>query len=135
MSRKGEAGRKWSEEQRLAASKRAKVMWTGSPYREKQVSKLLVNQKKAALQRKIDSRVRPIESNTSNVRHQRLIEECGNRCQVCGQGPEWNNKPLRLQVHDHRTSRPELLCPNCHSQTDSFCGRAHKNKKKEVLYG
>ena len=40
---------------------------------------------------------------------------------------EWNGKPLRLQVHhingDHTDNRMEnlqLLCPNCHAQTDTY---------------
>ncbi len=55
-----------------------------------------------------------------------LVEQCYN----CGLGPEWDGEPLRLQLHhvngdgrDHRISNIRLLCPNCHSQTDSFAGR------------
>jgi hypothetical protein len=51
-------------------------------------------------------------------------------CAECGQLPEWNGKPLILQVHhingDPTDSRPEnlqFLCPNCHTQTDTFAGR------------
>jgi 5-methylcytosine-specific restriction endonuclease McrA len=51
-------------------------------------------------------------------------------CAECRQPPEWNGKPLVLQVHhingDPTDSRPEnlqFLCPNCHTQTDTFAGR------------
>lgn len=45
----------------------------------------------------------------------------------CGQGPEWKGRKLVLQV-DHRNGRREdcrkanlrFLCPNCHSQTETF---------------
>jgi Zn finger protein HypA/HybF involved in hydrogenase expression len=55
-------------------------------------------------------------------------------CTECGLGPEWNGKPITLQldhingIHDdHRLTNLRFLCPNCHSQTDSFAGR---NKPK-----
>ena len=54
------------------------------------------------------------------------------RCYVCGL-TEWNGRPITLQldhingVHsDHRIQNLRLLCPNCHSQTETFAGR---NKK------
>lgn len=48
-------------------------------------------------------------------------------CVECGLKNEWNNKPIRLQL-DHidgdRTnnelSNLRFLCPNCHSQTDTW---------------
>ena len=57
------------------------------------------------------------------------------RCygEVCGL-TEWKGKPISLQLdhingdkRDHRIDNIRLLCPNCHSQTDSFAGR---NKRK-----
>jgi Zn finger protein HypA/HybF involved in hydrogenase expression len=51
-----------------------------------------------------------------------------NKCADCGIGPEWNGKPLKLQLdhkngnkYDNRIENLRLLCPNCHSQTDTFC--------------
>ncbi|MFI1187692.1 HNH endonuclease signature motif containing protein [Streptomyces californicus] len=51
-------------------------------------------------------------------------------CVLCGTGPMWRGCPLPLEV-DHidgnwRNNRPQnlrLLCPNCHSTTDTYRGR------------
>lgn len=61
-----------------------------------------------------------------------FIEE---KCDECGMGPEWNDKPLSLHLDHingvHDDARPEnlrLLCPNCHSQTDTYAGRNRKKR-------
>lgn len=60
-----------------------------------------------------------------------------NKCFVCDQKDEWNGKKLVLQV-DHIDGNSDnnliinlrLLCPNCHSQTDTFTSRNRKNTKR-----
>lgn len=62
----------------------------------------------------------------------RLISE--NRleyiCAICGNNGFWNNQPLTLTLDhingkhlDHRIENLRFLCPNCHSQTDTFSGK------------
>lgn len=62
-------------------------------------------------------------------RHNLLKDECA----ICGQLPEWNGKPLKLQL-DHIDGDAfnnlfdnlRILCPNCHTQTETFTGRNTK---------
>lgn len=52
------------------------------------------------------------------------------KCEKCGQNDEWQGMPLTLQL-DHKDGNScnnvltnlRWLCPNCHTQTDTFCGR------------
>ncbi|UYQ62331.1 HNH endonuclease signature motif containing protein [Streptomyces peucetius] len=58
------------------------------------------------------------------------------RCALCGTEPLWQGRPLPLEVDhvdgDWRNNRLEnlrLLCPNCHSATDTYRGRAKSRPK------
>lgn len=51
-------------------------------------------------------------------------------CALCGIGPDWNGQPLMLHLdhvngiwNDNRLSNLRIVCPNCHSQTESYCGK------------
>lgn len=61
----------------------------------------------------------------------RLIREgvLQNKCAICSIS-EWNKQPITMQLDhmngdssDHRLENVRLLCPNCHSQTDTWCGK------------
>lgn len=52
-----------------------------------------------------------------------------NVCGGCGIS-EWRASPLALHLDhvngigdDHRLQNLRFLCPNCHSQTETYCGR------------
>jgi DNA-binding CsgD family transcriptional regulator len=71
----------------------------------------------------------------------RLVKEGlkENRCERCGLD-QWYGEPLSLALHhtngdrlDNRLENLELLCPNCHSQTDTFSGRnGHRRKAGQL---
>jgi hypothetical protein len=57
------------------------------------------------------------------------------KCELCGNEGNWLGKPLSLQVDhiDGNSSNESIdnlrfLCPNCHSQTETFTGRNAKHK-------
>jgi HNH endonuclease len=61
-----------------------------------------------------------------------------NRCALCGMESVWNGKPLVLVLdhingvsNDYRLENLRLLCPNCNSQTETFCGRNSKTIRPE----
>lgn len=49
-----------------------------------------------------------------------------NVCEICGIS-EWNGKPINMELHhkdgnkhNHSLDNLQMLCPNCHSQTETF---------------
>jgi hypothetical protein len=77
-----------------------------------------------------------LANSTSRITIKRHLLRAGiivNRCDWCGLS-EWRGRPLSIQLDhvngirdDHRVENLRMLCPNCHSQTDTF---AAKNRKK-----
>lgn len=68
--------------------------------------------------------------NISSLKN-RLVKEgkLEYKCAKCGIN-KWLGLPLSLQLHhkngvnnDHRIENIEFLCPNCHSQTNTFSGK------------
>lgn len=64
----------------------------------------------------------------SNQLRVRLIKEGFKQhvCEACSRS-EWNGKPIPLELHhrdgnnkNNELSNLELLCPNCHSQTETY---------------
>lgn len=73
--------------------------------------------------------------NTVNLK-KRLINSGLKLCE-CEQchNKEWNDKPIPLELHhingdntDNRIENLQILCPNCHAQTDTYCSKNKENK-------
>lgn len=85
---------------------------------------------------------RPIEEYLSNLvrinshaLRMRLLKEGVKeyRCECCRR-KTWNGKPINLELDhingehgDNRLENLRILCPNCHSQTETYCG---KNRRR-----
>ena len=76
-----------------------------------------------------------------------LIVDVENCCELCNTS-KWLDNPITLEVHhidgnnkNNELQNLQILCPNCHSQTDNFRAKNIKNKRcnqlentKKVVY-
>ena len=63
------------------------------------------------------------------------------KCEKCGVGNKWLDEDLKLELHhingnhfDNRLENLQILCPNCHSQTNSYKRRhsiREENKREK----
>jgi len=65
---------------------------------------------------------------------QKLLVEV---CAICGIQPFWNSQKLVLHLDhingspkDNRLENLRLICPNCHSQTETYAGKKTKGGKR-----
>lgn len=81
-----------------------------------------------------------IENSTYGTNHlkTRLIKEniLIYKCEKCGNEGDWMGEKLVLQLEhkngkpkDHRLANLCFLCPNCHSQTETYSGKNRSMKK------
>ena len=98
----------------------------------------------ARINRKDDAEVF-CENSTFNNRtavKKRLYESgVKEECALCGLRSEWNGKPITLQLdhingvwNDNRKENLQIVCPNCHSQTETFGSRSTRPDVKKKYF-
>jgi hypothetical protein len=60
------------------------------------------------------------------------------KCELCGQGEEWNGNQMSLILdhingvwNDNRLENLRIVCPNCNSTLPTHCGKKNSTKYKE----
>jgi len=90
------------------------------------------NQAGKGIKKDIKKRITNLEDYATRSGVRRVIIKDGllpYECSECGIN-EWNNKELSLHLDhingkngDHRLENLRFLCPNCHSQTETYTGK------------
>ena len=60
------------------------------------------------------------------------------KCSCCGLGDSWNGEKLVLQLdhingvnNDHRLENLRFVCPNCHSQQETYAAKNRFNPNRQ----
>ena len=117
---------------RMAKASRINIAGETPEQRQSRISKSVMTQK---ANRALKMATGKFDSLSVYMKRERIDLEQNGKCALCPNDKTWNGKPLRFEL-DHvngdrsNESRANLrlLCPNCHSQTETFC----KPKTREV---
>lgn len=81
----------------------------------------------------------PFETWSKKFRYEHLFLKQDGKCSICSMEATWNGRPLTFHL-DHvdgdrsnnKIENNRLLCPNCHSQTDTYCGKNKASFKSKA---
>lgn len=82
-----------------------------------------------------------LKNNSRGQIKKRLLQDCilENVCSECGLRDYWNDKPIVMHLdhingvnNDNRIVNLRMLCPNCHSQQETYAGRNARKKGNMV---
>lgn len=112
-------------------------------FKQAQIDKIkFIDYKKIAEKSKETWNKRILDADFETLSFDRLRKriklEQNNKCNKCGID-SWNGKPITLELehkdgnhHNNERENLECLCPNCHSQTDTWRGKNKKNKRNKI---
>lgn len=141
-SRKCANSRDWDgpefEERRKQQSKKARQI---ANLESPEVRKIRIETACKTKAKKKEDRLQNDEFNTLSpkLKKERIRRDQDGNCDICKNMPIWQGKELNLQLDhisgdrkDNSRSNLRLLCPNCHSQTETFCN-IKKVSDKDIL--
>jgi hypothetical protein len=112
-------------------------------HKQSQINKVkFIDYKKIAEKSKETWNKRILNADFETLSYERLRKriklEQNNKCNLCGLD-SWNGKSLTLELehkdgdhHNNERNNLECLCPNCHSQTDTWRGKNKRNKRNKI---
>lgn len=67
---------------------------------------------------------------SNKMKREQILHEQNQKCNICKIGQIWNNSPLTFHLdhisgnrQDESRSNLQMICPNCHSQTETYGGK------------
>jgi len=141
-SRKCANSRDWAgtdfEELRKRQSKKARLVASSEP---PEVRKLRIDAACQTKAKKKEDRLQndAFDTLSPKLKKERIRREQDGSCDICKNESSWQGKELNLQLDhvsgdrkDNSRGNLRLLCPNCHSQTETFCNM-NKVTNRDIL--
>jgi hypothetical protein len=88
---------------------------------------------------KLKETILPFDEISKKFKKKKILNEQNGRCIICEIMPIWNNRSLTFHLDhidgNHNNNLREnlrMICPNCHSQTETYCIMKNKKGKSPI---